>query len=38
MLRTLTKFSRFIKNYRYYRKLGFYSHAAWQLASRTLPE
>jgi hypothetical protein len=32
------RFARFIENYRYYRKRGYQSKAAWYLANLTLPE
>lgn len=38
MFPTLTKFARFIDNYRFYRRRGFHFRAAWQLANMTLPE
>jgi hypothetical protein len=38
MFPTLTRFARFIDNYRFYRRRGFHFRAAWQLANMTLPE
>jgi hypothetical protein len=35
--RTFARFTRFIKDYRYYRGKGFNSKSAWYLASMTLP-
>ncbi len=35
--RVLSDFIRFIDNYRYYRRNGFRSKAAWHLAKMTLP-
>jgi hypothetical protein len=37
MMRTLARFSRFIRDYHYYRRQGLNSKAAWHLASMTLP-
>ena len=38
MLRTFANLARFIENYLYYRRLGFYFQEAWNLAQMTLPE
>jgi hypothetical protein len=38
MFHTLTEFARFIENYCYYRKRGYESIKAWQLANMTLPD
>lgn len=37
MLRTFTKFSKFMGNYSYYRKMGYSISQAWNLAGLTLP-
>jgi hypothetical protein len=37
MLRRIINFSRFIGNYRYYRRIGADFKTAWNLASMTLP-
>ncbi len=37
MLRTFARFAPFIRDYRYYRRRGLNSKAAWHLASMTLP-
>jgi hypothetical protein len=37
MLRRFINFSRFIGNYRYYRRIGADFKTAWNLASMTLP-
>jgi hypothetical protein len=37
MSRKLANITRFIGNYRYYRRNGFNSRTAWHLASMTLP-
>lgn len=37
MFPTFIKLSRFIDNYRFYRRRGFHFREAWQLANRTLP-
>jgi hypothetical protein len=38
MLQVFSRFARFIENYRYYRKRGYQSKAAWHLANMTLPQ
>ena len=38
MLRAWLNFSRFVGNYRYYRKIGLSVHEARNLAHMTLPE
>lgn len=38
MLRTWLSFTRFVENYRYYRKMGICAQEAWCLARLTLPE
>ncbi len=37
MFQTVAKFARFIENYNFYRKRGYQSKEAWQLANMTLP-
>lgn len=37
MSRKFAKIVRFMGNYAYYRRLGFYPREAWHLASVTLP-
>ena len=38
MFSTFAKFARFIENYHYYRRRGYQSKVAWQLANMTLPQ
>ncbi len=38
MLHTFARLARFIENYQYYRKRGYQSRQAWELANMTLPE
>jgi hypothetical protein len=38
MMRKFEQFSRFIENYRHYRRKGLYCKDAWHLASMTLPQ
>lgn len=38
MLHTFVQFSRFVENFRHYRKKGLYFKDAWHLASMTLPQ
>jgi hypothetical protein len=38
MLPAFTRFTRFIDNYRFYRRRGFHFREAWQLANMTLPD
>jgi len=37
MSRTFARFARLIRDYRYYRRQGLNSKAAWHLAGMTLP-
>ncbi len=36
-LYTVSRFARFLRDYRYYRRQGLNSRAAWHLAGSTLP-
>ena len=38
MMQKIVQFSRFIENYRHYRRKGIYYKVAWRLASMTLPQ